>query len=74
MGGSLGSKTINESISQNLNLFKKHKLNLIKKQEYLLRRSQNELTDEFKLDGISSHVFIKEMVKPYVRYYYFCCY
>ena len=29
IGGSLGSKTINESISQNLNLFKKHNLNLI---------------------------------------------
>ena len=35
VGGSLGSKTINESISQNLNLFKKQKLNLICKQEYL---------------------------------------
>ena len=29
IGGSLGSKTINESMAQNLNLFKKHKLNLI---------------------------------------------
>ena len=29
VGGSLGSKTINESIKQNLNLFKKHNLNLI---------------------------------------------
>ena len=65
VGGSLGSKTINESISQNLNLFKKHKLNLIWQTGISFKEESNDLTDKFKFDGISSHVFIKEMDLAY---------
>ena len=65
VGGSLGSKTINESISQNLNLFKKQKLNLIWQTGVSFNKESNKLTNKFKLDGISSHVFIKEMDLAY---------
>ena len=65
IGGSLGSKTINESIAQNLHLFKKYKLNLIWQTGKSFNEDSNKLTDKFKLDGISSHVFIKEMDLAY---------
>ena len=61
VGGSLGSKTINESIADNLNLFKKHNLNLIWQTGTSFEKESNKLTDKFKFNGISSHVFIKEM-------------
>jgi len=65
IGGSLGSKTINESISQNLNLFKKHKLNLIWQTGISFEQESKNYIDEFREDGISSHVFIKEMDLAY---------
>lgn len=65
VGGSLGSKTINESIADNLNLFKKHKLNLIWQTGTSFEKESNKLTDKFKFNGISSHVFIKEMDLAY---------
>ena len=65
VGGSLGSKTINESISQNLNLFKKNNLNLIWQTGISFEKESNKLTDRFKSDGISSHVFINKMDLAY---------
>ena len=65
IGGSLGSKTINESISQNLNLFKKQKLNLIWQTGISFEQESKNLIDEFSEHGISSHVFIKEMDLAY---------
>ena len=65
IGGSLGSKTINESISQNLNLFKKHNLNLIWQTGTSFVNESNEYTQSLNVEGISSHVFIKEMDLAY---------
>lgn len=65
IGGSLGSKTINESISQNLNLFKKHNLNLIWQTGTSFANESNEFTQRLNVGGISSHVFIKEMDLAY---------
>jgi len=65
IGGSLGSKTINESISQNLNLFKKHNLNLIWQTGTSFVNESNEYTQNLNVEGISSHVFIKEMDLAY---------
>ncbi len=65
IGGSLGSKTINESISQNLNLFKKHNLNLIWQTGTSFVNESNEYTQNLNIEGISSHVFIKEMDLAY---------
>tara|TARA_B100000161_G_scaffold249398_1_gene206944 strand:+ start:659 stop:1762 length:1104 start_codon:yes stop_codon:yes gene_type:complete len=65
IGGSLGSKTINESISQNLNLFKKHNLNLIWQTGTSFVNESNEFTQSLNVGGISSHVFIKEMDLAY---------
>tara|TARA_B100001287_G_scaffold208221_1_gene177190 strand:- start:652 stop:1800 length:1149 start_codon:yes stop_codon:yes gene_type:complete len=65
IGGSLGSKTINESISQNLNLFKKHNLNLIWQTGTSFVKESNEYTQNLNTEGISSHVFIKEMDLAY---------
>jgi len=65
IGGSLGSKTINESISQNLNLFKKHNLNLIWQTGTSFVNESNEYTQSLNVGGISSHVFIKEMDLAY---------
>ena len=65
VGGSLGSKTINESIAQNLNLFKKHNLNLIWQTGISFEEESNKFIDNLKVKGISSHVFIKEMDLAY---------
>ncbi|MAO72329.1 MAG: undecaprenyldiphospho-muramoylpentapeptide beta-N-acetylglucosaminyltransferase [Flavobacteriales bacterium] len=65
VGGSLGSKTINESIAQNLNLFKKHNLNLIWQTGISFKEESNKFIDNLKVKGISSHVFIKEMDLAY---------
>ena len=65
IGGSLGSKTINESIAQNLHLFKKHKLNLIWQTGKSFINQSDKYTDKLNVEGISSHVFIKEMDLAY---------
>jgi len=65
VGGSLGSKTINESIAQNLNLFKKHNLNLIWQTGISFKEESDKFIDNLKVKGISSHVFIKEMDLAY---------
>ena len=65
IGGSLGSKTINESIAQNLHLFKKHKLNLIWQTGKSFINQSDKYTHKLNVEGISSHVFIKEMDLAY---------
>ena len=65
IGGSLGSKTINESISQNLHLFKKHKLNLIWQTGKSFINHSHKYTNKLNVEGISSHVFIKDMDLAY---------
>ena len=65
IGGSLGSKTINESIAQNLHLFKKHKLNLIWQTGTSFVNKSKKYTHKLNVEGISSHIFIKEMDLAY---------
>ena len=72
VGGSLGSKTINESMFQNLNLFKKHNLNLIWQTGISFKEESNKFIDNLKVKGISSHVFIKRNGFSFMVSRYYC--
>jgi len=65
VGGSLGAKTINESIKKDINKFKKHNLNLIWQTGISFGEKASSVVDELGVKGISSQVFIKEMDKAY---------
>jgi len=65
VGGSLGAKTINESIKKDINKFKKHNLNLIWQTGISFGEKASSVVDELDVKGISSRVFIKEMDKAY---------
>ncbi len=65
VGGSLGAKTINESIKKDINKFKKHNLNLIWQTGISFREKASSVVNELDVKGISSQVFIKEMDKAY---------
>jgi len=65
VGGSLGAKTINESIKKDINKFKKHNLNLIWQTGISFGEKASSVVDELDVKGISSQVFIKEMDKAY---------
>lgn len=65
VGGSLGAKTINESIKKDINKFKKHNLNLIWQTGISFGEKASSVVNELEVKGISSQVFIKEMDKAY---------
>lgn len=65
VGGSLGARTINESIANNLSEFKNNNLNLIWQTGTSFKNQSKELVNKLNVEGINSHVFIKEMDKAY---------
>lgn len=65
IGGSLGSKTINESIADNLIEFKNHDLNLIWQTGISFQKQADVLIKNLNIDGISAHAFIHDMDKAY---------
>ncbi|MGY8987395.1 MAG: undecaprenyldiphospho-muramoylpentapeptide beta-N-acetylglucosaminyltransferase [Flavobacteriales bacterium] len=65
VGGSLGAKTINESIGENLEIFEKNNLNLIWQTGISYENKSTELIKKIDTKGINVHVFIKEMDKAY---------
>ena len=65
IGGSLGSKTINESIDKNIDDFKKHNLNLIWQTGISYISKSQVSINKLNIQGISSYDFIKEMDKAY---------
>jgi UDP-N-acetylglucosamine--N-acetylmuramyl-(pentapeptide) pyrophosphoryl-undecaprenol N-acetylglucosamine transferase len=65
VGGSLGAKTINESINNNLGEFKKNKLNLIWQTGVSYENQAKESVKNLNESGIQSYKFIKEMDLAY---------
>tara|TARA_B100001540_G_C15814317_1_gene646253 strand:- start:1331 stop:2446 length:1116 start_codon:yes stop_codon:yes gene_type:complete len=65
VGGSLGARTINESIAKNLSEFKKNKLNLIWQTGTSFHNHSKKLVNELNVEGINTHIFIKEMDMAY---------
>ena len=65
VGGSLGARTINESIGENLELFVKNNLNLIWQTGISYGNQSKELIKKIDKKGINAHVFINEMDKAY---------
>ena len=65
VGGSLGAKTINESINNNLGEFKKNKLNLIWQTGVSYENQAKESVKNLNENGVQSYKFIKEMDLAY---------
>jgi len=65
VGGSLGAKTINESINNNLGEFKKNKLNLIWQTGVSYENQAKESVKNLNESGVQSYKFIKEMDLAY---------
>ena len=65
VGGSLGAKTINESINNNLGEFKKNKLNLIWQTGVSYENKAKESVKNINVSSIQSYKFIKEMDLAY---------
>jgi len=65
VGGSLGAKTINESVNNNLEAFKKNKLNLIWQTGVSYENQAEESVKSINESGIKSYKFIKEMDLAY---------
>ena len=65
VGGSLGAKTINESVNNNLEEFKKNKLNLIWQTGVSYENQAEESVRSINESGIKSYKFIKEMDLAY---------
>ena len=65
VGGSLGAKTINESINNNLEEFKKEQLNLIWQTGVSYENQAKESVKNINVSGIQSYKFIKEMDLAY---------
>ena len=65
IGGSLGARTINETIGENLELFAKNNLNLIWQTGISYENQSEELIQKLDVKGINAHVFIKDMDKAY---------
>ena len=65
VGGSLGAKTINESVNNNLEEFKKNKLNLIWQTGVSYENQAEESVKSINESGIKSYKFIKEMDLAY---------
>ena len=65
VGGSLGAKTINESVNNNLEEFKKNKLNLIWQTGVSYENQAEESVKSINDSGIKSYKFIKKMDLAY---------
>jgi len=65
IGGSLGSRTINESIEQKIEDFKSNNLNLIWQTGVSYGDRAAGIVKSLNVEGINSHIFIKEMDKAY---------
>ncbi|MGY8988836.1 MAG: undecaprenyldiphospho-muramoylpentapeptide beta-N-acetylglucosaminyltransferase, partial [Flavobacteriales bacterium] len=65
VGGSLGAKTINESVNNNLEEFKKNKLNLIWQTGVSYENQAKESVKSINESGIKSYKFIKKMDLAY---------
>ena len=65
IGGSLGARTINESICRDLNLFKEHNLNLIWQTGVNFYEISRDFISKVNTRGINSFVFIEEMNEAY---------
>tara|TARA_B100000902_G_scaffold399820_1_gene472761 strand:- start:4732 stop:5841 length:1110 start_codon:yes stop_codon:yes gene_type:complete len=65
LGGSLGSKTINESIINNIDKFNENDLNLIWQTGSSFELENYKLLDRSIIKDISIHKFIREMDKAY---------
>ncbi len=65
IGGSLGARSINRAISEHINLFREHKINLIWQTGVSFEESAKETVAKLGAKGISSYKFIKEMDLAY---------
>ena len=65
IGGSLGARTINETIGSGLERFKQHNLNIIWQTGKSFSEKANELIAEINTRGITTHTFIKEIELAY---------
>ena len=65
IGGSLGARTINETVGNGLEIFKQHNLNIIWQTGKSFSEKANELIAEINTRGITTHTFIKEIELAY---------
>ena len=65
IGGSLGARTINETIGNGLERFKKYNLNIIWQTGKSFSEKAHELIAAINTRGITTHIFIKEIQLAY---------
>lgn len=65
VGGSLGARTINESIKESISEFTNNELNLIWQTGTSFGDIAKNIIEDINIDGISSHMFIREMDLAY---------
>jgi len=65
IGGSLGARTINETIGSGLERFKQHNLNIIWQTGKSFSEKANELITAINTRGITTHTFIKKIEIAY---------
>jgi len=65
IGGSLGARTINNAINEQLELFKENQLNLIWQTGTAFQEKAKSVTEELNIQGINAYTFIKEMGLAY---------
>lgn len=65
VGGSLGARTINESIKESISEFANNELNLIWQTGTSFSDVAKNIIEDINIDGISSHMFIREMDLAY---------
>ena len=65
IGGSLGARTINESISKDINLFNQNNLNLIWQTGIDFYEYSRDIISKVNTKGINSFAFIEEMNEAY---------
>ncbi len=65
IGGSLGARTINEAIDENLSFFVENNLNLIWQTGISYQKKAEKSVKEKAVKGINAYTFIKEMDKAY---------
>ncbi len=65
IGGSLGARTINETICSGLERFKQHNLNIIWQTGKSFSEKANELIATINTRGITTHTFIKKIEIAY---------
>jgi len=65
VGGSLGARTINDAIAENIADFKTSKVNLIWQTGISFQYQAKEITNQLGIAGIQAHTFIEEMDLAY---------